>query len=335
MRITRETLFKIARDTAIQRSRADRRITCIYLTGSLRRNDPLLGGTADIDLFIIHDSEPLIEREMVRLSDEVHLDIAHLSGEVYQQPRHLRADPWVGGYLCDNPIVLHDQAHWFEFTQASVNAQFYRPDYVIERAEPLAEIARQTWINLHAGTIEPGPQKLMAYLSTLEKSANAITCLTGVPLTERRFLLNYPQRAQLIDRPGLASGLVDLLTGDQPISEETWQTWLVGWNSAYQEAGKIETCPPRLHPCRQAYYERSVLSLHNDHPEAALWLLLRTWTAALCSLPDNATHRLPWEAALQTLQLAEEHFTLRLAALDAYLDSVEETLDVWSKTNGV
>jgi hypothetical protein len=335
MRITRETLLKLARDTAIQRARADRRITCIYLTGSLRRDDPLLGGTADIDLFIIHSSEPLVEREMVRLSDEVHLDIAHLSSEVYQQPRHLRADPWMGGYLCDNPVVLHDQAHWFEFTQASVNAQFYRPDYVIERSEPLAEVARQNWINLHTGTVGPGPQKLWTYLSALEKAANAIACLTGVPLTERRFLLNYPLRTQLIDRPGLAGGLVDLLTSDQPVPEETWQTWLLGWNAAYQEAGKLETCPPRLHPCRRSYYERAVLALHNDHPEAALWILLRTWTAALCSLPENENHGQSWEAALQTLQLDEEHFPLRLAALDAYLDSVEETLDVWSKTNGV
>jgi hypothetical protein len=335
MRITRETLLKIARDTALQRARANRRITCIYLTGSLRRDDPLLGGTADIDLFIIHDSEPLMAREMVRLSEEVHLDIAHLSGEVYQQPRHLRADPWVGGYLCDNPIVLHDQAHWFEFTQASVNAQFYRPDYVIERAEPLAEVARQTWMNLHTGTFKAGPQKLMAYLSTLEKAANAITCLTGVPLTERRFLLNYPQRAQLIGRPGLASGLVDLLTSEQPISEETWQTWMIGWNAAYQAVGEPETFPARLHPCRRGYYERAILALRNDHPEAALWLLLRTWTTALCNLPENAATRQPWEAALQTLQLDEEHFPLRLAALDAYLDSVEETLDMWSKTNGV
>jgi len=335
MRITRETLFKIAHDTALQRARANRRITCIYLTGSLRRDDPLLGGTADIDLFIIHDSEPLMAREMVRLSDEVHLDIAHLSGDVYQQPRHLRADPWVGGYLCDNPIVLHDQAHWFEFTQASVNAQFYQPDYVIERAEPLAEGARQTWINLHTGTFEPGPQKLMAYLSTLEKAANAIACLTGVPLTERRFLLNYPQRTQLIGRPGLASGLVDLLTSEQAISEETWQTWMVGWNAACQAVGELETCPARLLPCRRGYYARAVLALRSDHPEAALWLLLRTWTMALCNLPENAAYRQPWEAALQTLQLDEEHAPLRLAALDAYLDSVEETLDVWSKTNGV
>jgi tRNA nucleotidyltransferase (CCA-adding enzyme) len=44
-------------------------VISIYMTGSLRRDDPLLGGTADIDLYIVHDSKPEAEREVVRLSD--------------------------------------------------------------------------------------------------------------------------------------------------------------------------------------------------------------------------------------------------------------------------
>ena len=58
MRLTRETLIKIARDTAEQRVQISRRIICIYLVGSVLSDSPLLGGTTDIDLIIIHDSEP-------------------------------------------------------------------------------------------------------------------------------------------------------------------------------------------------------------------------------------------------------------------------------------
>ena len=59
MRLTRETLIKIARDTATQRARVSRRIICIYLTGSCLTDDPLLGGTTDIDLVIVQDGEPI------------------------------------------------------------------------------------------------------------------------------------------------------------------------------------------------------------------------------------------------------------------------------------
>ncbi len=54
MRITPEILQKLARDTVAQRTRSDRDVVAVYLQGSLLRDDPLLGGTADIDLFFIH-----------------------------------------------------------------------------------------------------------------------------------------------------------------------------------------------------------------------------------------------------------------------------------------
>ena len=90
MRLTREALLKIARDTAAQKVRISRRILCIYLTGSLLTPDPFLGGTTDIDLIFIHDSEPIQPREIVRLTDEIHLDIGHYDQAVFHQPRHLR-----------------------------------------------------------------------------------------------------------------------------------------------------------------------------------------------------------------------------------------------------
>ena len=46
MRITRDTLLKIARDTVDSRTRQDRTIMAVYLSGSLLENDFQLGGTA-------------------------------------------------------------------------------------------------------------------------------------------------------------------------------------------------------------------------------------------------------------------------------------------------
>ena len=58
MRINRETLLKIARDTTAQRTRADRGIQAVYLSGALLEEEYLLGRTADIDLTFIHIDAP-------------------------------------------------------------------------------------------------------------------------------------------------------------------------------------------------------------------------------------------------------------------------------------
>ncbi|MFN7037533.1 MAG: hypothetical protein ACK4SN_14335, partial [Bellilinea sp.] len=114
MRITLEALHKAARESAERYARRDRSLVCIYLTGSLLGDEPLLGGTTDIDLIFVHTTLPPYGREIVRLTDEIHLDIAHLPQSVFQQPRRLRADTWIGSFLCANPIPLHDLGHWFE-----------------------------------------------------------------------------------------------------------------------------------------------------------------------------------------------------------------------------
>jgi hypothetical protein len=67
MRITPAMLNKIARDTVAQRTRQDHSILAIYLAGSLFSGEPLLGGTADIDLFFIHNDIVSPEREIQRL----------------------------------------------------------------------------------------------------------------------------------------------------------------------------------------------------------------------------------------------------------------------------
>ena len=52
MRITKEALLKAARESAEKSSRRNRDLVCIYLTGSLLSETPLLGGTTDIDELI-------------------------------------------------------------------------------------------------------------------------------------------------------------------------------------------------------------------------------------------------------------------------------------------
>lgn len=336
MRITRETLLKIARDTAAQRVRASRRLVSAYLTGSLLGDDPLIGGTADIDLVFIHDSEPPVRREIVGLVEPVHLDIAHYSQAEYSQPRRLRQDPWLGPYITAHPLLLHDSAHWFDFTQAAVTAQFSDPENILARAQTLATSARQAWLELRlpaAGGGSPTPPQLWRYLKALEEAGNAFASLTGAPMAERRFWDGLPERAAALGRPGLAAGLADLLL-PAPLSAETWQSWQAPWRDALASAAADPACPPRLHAARRDYYLRAAAALFESQPAASAWLALRTWTQAAL-LPSGTALLDAWRATLPDIGMAGEGFASRLDSFDAYLDSLEETLDIWAKDNGI
>jgi predicted nucleotidyltransferase len=335
MRLTRDVLIKIARDTAAQRVRVSRRLVCIYLTGSVLDEDPLLGGTTDIDLVIVHDSEPMQEREIVRLSEDVHLDIAHYAQEVFHQPRRLRADPWLGPFIYSKPLLLHDTQHWFEFTQASTGAQFYTPDYISRRANALSSAARQGWMDLQVGDASAHPQRVQRYLQAVEDAGNAIASLSGPPITERRFFLNLAQRVQAIQHPELSTHLMALVVDPAAQIDEHWPAWMAEWKNDLAAAARHENAPARLHPGRVPYYERAAAALWNEHPIAALWILVRTWTLAAAATADHENPPAGWLALMQYLQMDESRFDDRLQSLDSYLDEVDEMLEQWSRQNGV
>jgi hypothetical protein len=92
----------------------------------------------------------------------------------------------------------------------------------------------------------------------------------------------------------------------------------------------------RLSPARLPYYERAVEAiLSSDHPQAALWPLLRTWTLACSYLAADSPHLSAWAEACDHLRLGPDLLAEKLSALDAYLDNIEETLEKWGEKNGV
>jgi hypothetical protein len=332
MRITRDTLLKIAQDTVSRQVRANREILAAYLCGSVLNDEFLLGGTADIDLVFVHNDQPPEPREIIRLSDEAHLDIAHHYEREYRQPRHLRADPWLGPTL-NACKALYDPRHFLDFTQASVRSQFDRPDTVLQRARSSAGRSRQIWTDLQMLPGEPGAKEFNSYLRAIGHVANAITGLNGPPLTERRFLLGFPARAAALNRPGLYAGLLGLL-GAPNISTDTLWGWLAMWQTAYHTL-PAEKTPPRLHLDRSAYYHKAFEALlSNPQPQAVLWPLLRTWSLAASLLPPQSDEFRDWHEAVTQAGLLGPNFAERLEALDAYLDLVDETLEEWARANG-
>ena len=333
MRITKELLLKTAHQAAVKQVKLNRQLVCIYLTGSLLTDEPLLGHTTDIDLVFIHSGDPPQSREIIPVHDDIHLDIAHVSQNIFRQPRSLRGHPWIAPFLCWNPICLHDTRHWFEFTQAAVCAQINQPEYVYQRAVTLSEQARQSWMDLSMGEEISFEKKINRYFNILFNSANSIASLNGTPLTERRFLLLFPQRAGLINKPGLAGGLVDLFT-DNGEYKAHLEDWMNNWLSALDTVSKTKF-PPHLHPDRKNYLFSAVDVLKEDYPAASLWILLRSWNSCAELLPEKSPEKENWKDAIKTLELDENNFSDRLKSLDAYLDTVEETLDTWAENHGL
>jgi hypothetical protein len=279
---------------------------------------------------MVHDAEQPNPRELIRLTEDVHLDIAHYYQGIFARPRNLRQDPWVGSYLCEDPVCLYDLQHWFELKQASVAAQFNLPETVLSRCRPMSEAARKIWMDISQSEIKSTPSVILKYLKSLELAANSIACLSGPALTERRFLLNFPKRAEAVERPGLASGLVDLLSR-QVLSEETWKSYFPDWQESLTTASKKNGHPVKLEACRLAYY----LKAAQGNITIAPWLVLRTWALAENTLGIESRTTVRWMDLCQSVGLGEETFPHQLAALDAYLDGVEETLDIWASKYGV
>lgn len=331
MRITRDTLNKIIRDTVDKRTKSDRNILAVYLHGSLLGDNYLLGGTADIDLFFIHMDQVALEREIVHLTDDVHLDIAHHFHRNYRQTRQLRVHPWLGPTLKDCK-VLFDPQHFLDFTLASVRGQYERPDHQLERSRNQVDAARQIWVALSEDPSGSTPRHFLSYLKAIEYAANAVAGLYGGPLTERRLLDQFPQRASMAGRPVLAAGLLGLLEGQQT-SRETIENWLSLWQTAFKSVPEV--APARLHPHRLNYYLKAFQSfIAEDRYFAVLWPLLRTWTLAVSLNNGNPDVVSDWKSNLTQIDLIGSTFPDRLQALDAYLDMVEEVQDQWAAENG-
>ena len=160
MRVTRETLIRIAKETAQKRALSDPGLVAAYLTGSLLTENPFLGGSTDIDIVLVHAGKTPIPREIVPITPEVHLDIIHHPRSEYDKPKELRIHPWLGPELYD-PLPLYVTQHFFEFVQAGVRAGYDEPVNVLARARRNAEHARQVWSGLQVNH-EDGPARRRA-----------------------------------------------------------------------------------------------------------------------------------------------------------------------------
>jgi hypothetical protein len=334
MRVTRESLIRIAKETAQERAFNDRDVIAAYLTGSLISDaDPLLGGTADIDIIFVHAEEPKHRREFTKLTADFHLDISHRAKAEFKRPRELRLDPWLGWEMYD-PMLLFEREKFFEFVQAGLRAgfEFNAPAPALHRSRQLLAHGRGIWRDLLEVT-EVMPGDLAQYMKSLYHAVNAVAELSGPPLQERRLMLEFPARAETAKRPGLNAGLVGLL-GASNLDPVTLNQWLAEWKLAFEAAMENSRVDPRIHRARLNYYEKGIQALlAGENPRAALWPLLQTWTLAVDVLPHHAV--VAWRSACEQLHLTGSGFEEHVNGLDQYLDEVESLLDELAAENGL
>lgn len=334
MRVTKNLLHKLARETANSRKKSEPDLHAAYLTGSLLDDEPLLGGTTDIDLVLVHKYQARVKRETEAVNQEISLDIFHTVIEDYDHHRQLRQDPLLGYPLTRSNILLFDSDHWLEFIQASVSAEFHRTDNVLARVNGFFQQAREDWKNLELTPPDDHLTWLNRYLDTLSNAANAIAGLIGDPLTTRRFLLTYADRTETLGVPKLLAGLEGLL-GVSDMKPESIHAWAKGLQEDWQVLFQQGTPPPNLAACRQAYYVKAIQSMtESGLHKVALWPLLRTWLDVRLTTPEPDKGNV-WQGCLDMLQLTKEITPEKIAALDAYLDTVEMTIEAWTNVYGI
>jgi hypothetical protein len=333
MRVTRESLIRIAKETAQERAYNDAEIIAAYLTGSLLNVEPMLGGTADIDIVLVCKNTPTKSREFVKLTPDFHLDIIRRSRDEFKNLRELRTDPWLGYEMYD-PMLLYEREKFFDFVQASLRAgfDFEGPPLMLQRCRKLLAHARQVWMDLSEVEGPAGPTEIKKYMDSLYHAINTIAEVSGEPIYERRVLLEIPFKAEAAQRPGLSIGAYALIGASQ-VDVEKMNAWLGDWKSAFKLASERRGVDLTIHPARLNYYEKAIKAmLEGKNPQAALWPLLHTWTLAAEVLEGD--HLGFWQGAINELGLGA-HFQERVEGLDQYIDEIDILLDEIASANGI
>ncbi len=329
MRITHDALLKIAKETVEKRFAHDPRVTAVFLVGSLRPDHASVESASDVDLLVLHNGELPRDREIVKLSNEYHLDIAYEDVSHYAHPRELRGEGWRGWAMWD-PRLLFQRGRFFEYTQSVVRAQFEEPVNIITRSRFFEEKARSAWSEMQFDFESIRPLKV---LEAFFNAANSLVSLNGAPIPERKLMAEFPARAQALDQSELIHTAFECVSKN--VSVENIRNLLPGWEKAFSTASQSPS-DLRLHPVRLSYYRASIESqLASDTPRSALWTMLHSWALAVDNnnLPEDqiqAWQSVCIETGWDAVQLHE-----RLQALDEFLDGMEEILEQVSADNGL
>jgi hypothetical protein len=156
-------------------------------------------------------------------------------------------------------------------------------------------------------------------------AANSVALLNGGPLSERRLLLQFPARAEAVEKPELAGSLLEML-GSRDADVEALKACLIHWEKDFVEAVSRPKVDARIAAPRLAYYRQACLSmLESESPQTILWPLIYTWALSARALPSSRQET--WESTCTGLGLIGPGFDEKMDMLDKFLDIIEEMLE--------
>ena len=276
---------------------------------------------------LIHEYEPTAPREILPLSDEVHLDISNHGRRLYEQPRELRIHPWLGPSMCE-PVFLHDPSHFFEWAQASVRGQFHRSDNVLARGHAFLERARETFADLATAR-----SWLQGWLQALLETANAVASLEGFPASGRRVMPQLRSKLNAVGHPEIYDQFLRL-SGAEGFEHSLAVEWIAYWKADFSAASKL-TADPELAEARREYHLGAYVTMVDDGSTVEiLWPLLSTWDRAIHTLALQGDPPSHWADVVVKLGLSIDHASQREAELEQFMDEVERVLEIWGEKVG-
>ncbi len=334
MEVSKTRLLNLTKNFIATRIRSDISIQCIYLTGSMLGETPFLNGSTDVDLVFVHEGEETQYREIISVSPEITFDIHHLNQSTFSPPRKLRFDPWIGSSICFDPVVLFGKGHWFEFTQASIEANFFLPENVYQRAYQFNNQARNAWIQLRNETNQTESAYAQQYVKILEDASNAIACLRFHPMTDRTFMQKFSEIANAINHPELPGELYGLILGatdPAPFFDYYFNAWKHYF--AYLGKSPLVRKYPQYDSDRLLYYTNPVEFFWKDHIPSALWIMLKTWSRITDCLQLDGNEF--FHSFCSILEITPDHKKQRANQVENYLNAVEACLIGWGRSQGL
>ncbi len=331
--MTRDRLQNITQTFINKRLRSDHSIICIYLVGSMLKEDPFINGSADVDLVVVHDIPVENSREIISVSPDVTIDIHHIDQTYYTPPRKVRKDPWIGSSLCFDPVVLYGKGHWFEFARASIEAGFFNPEYVMGRSKLFLSKARTNFSELERAALSGNGNYPLIYLKTIENTVNALACLVQAPLTDRTLMRQFKDVADALKQPETVADLHALILGQNDPSPY-YEYFYNSWNYYMDYFGSSGSAEPhhKMNTARLAYYTAPVAYYWTEHLTSALWIMAKSWSsiANYLYLEDNEYYN----SFCSILEISKDHFPQRRSGLEHFIEQAEESQFDWGKSQG-
>ena len=332
MKLTNDLLQKIALDFVKEKAANDYAVKAVGLFGSVLKEDAIVRNSADVDL-MIWESYGSQRREIVELTEDVHLDIEYFSVDDFQQTVELRSMPYKG-YLVYGCKPLHDPDHVLDFVQAGVRGNFFETENVMARVDTLLSGARDRWLKYQMTHNVSAELFAQFYFEMLHDVLQSVVLYEDQPLGVRRMLIEFPDYAKKAGDVSLFADVLGLL-GVAGMDLTILRNWLNDWSEDYDAVQSLPTINPSIDAIKKNYYFKSMEDqLDSDVPLTAAWTMLFTWVEMATFAEQRGFDGLHWGEVAKTLGFVESEFGIKMKAMDAFLDKVEAIFVTWKSANG-